>query len=143
MGVVKKIGKKIGMGDRDFGDLIDNAINPIKGTLSDVKRDAGFVMQTENKKEKMREQAALQETAARKATANQQQAFLQSAEAAADQQAGLAARAAADQAAKDAVSAPLETAEVELGTAASNTYQTRKSKRSVFGRQSPNTGVSI
>jgi hypothetical protein len=82
--------------------------------------------------------------AAKQASQAQEAALQASAQAAADSQAQAAARSAAEQKASDAVSAPLDQADVQLQT--NNTDQTsteqRRTRQASFGRNYSG-GVSI
>jgi hypothetical protein len=88
---------------------------------------------------------AAQQAAATKQAADAQQAqLMQSAKAAADQQAQMAARNAAEDKAKDAASAPLATADVQLDVAASESATaTRRNRKAAYGRNYTSGGVSI
>lgn len=86
--------------------------------------------------------ADAQEKATREAAAAQQRALLDSAKAAADNQAQIAARAAAEAAASDAVSQPLATADVQLSSSTEDTATKRRTRRASFGRNY-SSGVNL
>lgn len=88
-------------------------------------------------------QTKVQVDAANEAAKRQQAALMQSAKAAADQQAAMAMRNAAEDKAKEAVTAPLDNADVQLEASSPDSIAaTRKNKRAAFGRNYSG-GVSI
>lgn len=88
--------------------------------------------------------AAAQEDATRQAASQQQQALMDSARAAADQQANAAARMAVERKASDIASAPLESADVQLDqNSPDSVTATRAKRKAAFGRNYASSGVSI
>jgi len=92
----------------------------------------------------MNESASQQIAAAKSAAAAQVQALNASAKAAADAQAAAQARDRVEQAAADAVSKPLEVADVALDPqVAGSIAGVRRKRRAQFGTGTAATGVSI
>lgn len=88
--------------------------------------------------------ADAQIAATKQSASDQQQALMQSAQAAADQQSQMAARQAVEQKAADVASQPLESADVQLDqNSPDSVTATRNKRKASFGRNYTGTGVQI